>query len=103
VVVALDGPPERVLHDQGPQFTSAFWKEAMRLAGVRCDVKTLAYRPNVNGSCERFNGTLKERIARLLVDRYGPSAQPSTSHCSEDLQMKTAPPFLPEPELLGLG
>jgi transposase InsO family protein len=67
-LAAVHGPPETLLSDQGPQFTSAFWEEFGRRVGVKNVKHTTAYRPNVNGKVERLNGTLVS-VCKKLVGR----------------------------------
>ena len=50
------GFPEKILSDQG-NFESKFLEELCLLAQVK-KMRTTPYRPDGNGSCERFNPTL---------------------------------------------
>ena len=50
------GFPEKILSDQGSNFESNLLEELCLLAQVK-KMRTTAYRPEGNGSCERFNQT----------------------------------------------
>ena len=51
------GFPEKILSDQGQNFKSKLLEELCLLAQVK-KLRTTPYRPEGNGSCERFNRTL---------------------------------------------
>ena len=51
------GFPEKILSDQGRNFESKLLKELCILAQIK-KMHTTPYRPEGNGSCERFNRTL---------------------------------------------
>ena len=51
------GFPEKILSDQGRNFESKLPDELCLLAQVK-KMRTMRYRPDGNGSCERFNRTL---------------------------------------------
>ena len=50
------GFPEKILSDQGRNFESKLLEELCLLAQVK-KMRTTPYRPEGNGSCERFNRT----------------------------------------------
>jgi len=56
--VAAYGPPNRILSDQGPQFTSNFCIAVMKMLGIET-VRTTAYDPQTNGqvkTVQRYHG-----------------------------------------------
>ena len=65
------GFPEKILSDQGRNFESKLLEELCLLAQVK-KMRTTPYRPEGNGSCERFNRTL---ILMLGMDRMDRSHQ----------------------------
>jgi transposase InsO family protein len=62
------GFPDEILSDLGTQFTSDVMREVMRLISVS-QLHTTPYHPQTNGLCERFNGTLKSMLKKLMADR----------------------------------
>lgn len=62
------GVPEEMLTDMGSQFTSALMKEVSRLISMR-QLTTTPYHPICNGLVERFNGTLKQMLKKMCIDR----------------------------------
>ena len=56
--------PEKILSDQGRNFQSSLIAELCKLAQIK-KLKTTPYRPEGNGSCERFNRTLISMIGTL--------------------------------------
>ncbi|XP_062609261.1 uncharacterized protein LOC134271008 [Saccostrea cucullata] len=62
------GVPEEVLADMGTQFTSGLTMEVSRLISVK-QLTTTLYHPMCNGLVERFNGTLKQMLKRMCIDR----------------------------------
>ena len=63
-VYAKFGIPEIIHSDQGATFVSKTLVELNKLLGIRHTVTT-TYRPQSNGSCERLNSTLINRIRTL--------------------------------------
>jgi transposase InsO family protein len=61
------GPPEKLLTDLGPNFTSGVIAEMCRLIGIK-KVFTSAYHPQTNGFIERYNRTLSTELRRHLLD-----------------------------------
>jgi len=62
------GVPREILTDQGTQFISDLMKEVERLLSIRHMITT-PYHPQCNGLCERFNGTLKQMLKKLCVEK----------------------------------
>lgn len=62
-ILSQHGIPERVLTDQGPQFTSKLFGELCSKIGVE-HVMTTPYRPQSNGCLERFHKTFKLCLAK---------------------------------------
>ena len=58
------GFPEKILSDQGRNFKSKLLGELCELAQVK-KMRTTPYRPEGNGSCERFNRTLISMLGTL--------------------------------------
>ena len=56
--------PEKILSDQGHNFESKLLKELCILAQIK-KMHTTPYRPEGNGSCERFNRTLISMLGTL--------------------------------------
>ena len=69
------GPPEIVISDNGGEFLSHF-TENLRKQGT--DHRRITPgRPQANGLCERFNGTIQKRIKSLQADEgYAPEKAP---------------------------
>lgn len=64
-IVARYGLPEAIVTDNGGEFTAKDFDSFLKECGVK-HLKTTPYHPQTNGRVERFNGTLK-RILRKLV------------------------------------
>ena len=62
------GIPDEILSDQGTQFMSDLMKEVMRLLSVK-QLHSTPYHAQTNGLVERFNGTLKSMLKKLMTDR----------------------------------
>ena len=58
------GFPEKILSDQGRNFESVLISELCELAQIK-KLRTTPYRPEGNGSCERFNRTLISMLGTL--------------------------------------
>ena len=58
------GWPDKIITDQGKNFESQLIKELCELAKVQ-KLRMTPYRPQTNGSCERFNGTLISMLGTL--------------------------------------
>ncbi|XP_076062417.1 uncharacterized protein LOC143037752 [Oratosquilla oratoria] len=62
------GMPKEILSDRGTQFTSGMMDEFLRLLSIR-GIRTTPYHPQCNGLCERFNGTLKKMLRRMMNEQ----------------------------------
>ena len=58
------GFPEKILSDQGQNFESVLISELCELTQIK-KLRTTPYRPEGNGSCERFNRTLISMLGTL--------------------------------------
>jgi hypothetical protein len=73
------GLPDEILSDQGTQFTSDVMRSLLRLMSVS-QLHSSPFHPQTNGLVERFNGTLKAMLKKLMFekprdwDRYLPYA-----------------------------
>ena len=63
-VVLRHGSPVRILTDQGLEFTDSVIVQLCKMIGTD-RVTTSAYNPECNGSTERFNQTLLEKLIKL--------------------------------------
>ena len=61
------GFPEKILSDQGQNFESLLISELCELTQIK-KLRTTPYRPEGNGSCERFNRTLISMLGTLPDD-----------------------------------
>ncbi|XP_070180343.1 uncharacterized protein [Littorina saxatilis] len=59
------GFPVEVLSDRGSQFTSDMMREVMRLMSIH-QLHTSPYHAQTNGMVERFNGTLRMMLRRMV-------------------------------------
>ncbi|BFY99110.1 hypothetical protein BsWGS_02150 [Bradybaena similaris] len=61
------GFPNTILSDNGPQFVSQVTKLVMSKLGIK-QVFATPYHPQTNGTCERFNGTLKTMLGKVAFN-----------------------------------
>ncbi|CAG2248609.1 unnamed protein product [Mytilus edulis] len=61
------GIPQTILTDQGSNFKSQLLADLYEILGAR-GCTTSPYRPQSNGRCERFNGTLKSMLKKLCTE-----------------------------------
>ena len=59
--------PEKILSDQGRNFESILISKLCELTQIK-KLRTIPYKPEGNGSCERFNRTLISMLGTLLAD-----------------------------------
>lgn len=59
------GFPQEILSDRGSQFTSELMKEILRLLSIK-GVHTSPYHAQANGVVERFHGTLKSMLKKVI-------------------------------------
>ena len=62
------GYPAEILSDRGTQFTSDMMKEVHRLLSIRA-IRTSPYHAQCNGLCEKYNGTLKKMLRRMVQEQ----------------------------------
>ena len=62
------GLPHRLLSDQGPQFTSSFWKHVFTALRTKV-INTTPYYPQGNGQVERANRTIVEGLRAFVNSR----------------------------------
>ena len=63
----MDGPPDTVLTDNGPQFAFLFFPRLCNLMGIR-NLYTSTYHPQTSGQVERFNKTLVDIFMHYIED-----------------------------------
>lgn len=61
------GFPNTILSDKGPQFVSQATRLVLSKLGIAQVFATL-YHPQINGTCERFNGTLKAMLGKVTYN-----------------------------------
>ncbi|CAH1243923.1 GIN1 [Branchiostoma lanceolatum] len=61
------GIPEEILTDQGANFLSTVLTQMCEKLGIH-KLRTSPYHPQTNGVCERFNGTLKAMLRKLVSE-----------------------------------
>ena len=62
------GVPKEVLSDRGTQFTSNMMDEVHRLLSIHA-IRTTPYHAQCNGLCEKYNGTLKQMLKRMVQEQ----------------------------------
>lgn len=62
------GFPKQILSDQGTQFNSNLMKEFHVLCGTKA-IRTSPYHPQTNGTVERFHGTLKAMLKKVIQNQ----------------------------------
>jgi hypothetical protein len=67
-IVRLHGIPESIVSDRDPVFTSGFWRELFRLAGVKLQM-TSAFHPQSDGQSEATNKIVAMYLRCLTGDR----------------------------------
>jgi len=65
--VAAHGPPDRLLSDGGPQFTSHFWGQVCNLLSIEPKVMSPSH-PQTNGQTERFNRTMHTNLNPYVAE-----------------------------------
>ncbi|KAL8567138.1 hypothetical protein ACOMHN_033040 [Nucella lapillus] len=65
VIFSRLGFPREILSDQGTQFNSELMKQFHALCGCQ-GIKTSPYHPQANGTVERFHGTLKAMLRKVI-------------------------------------
>jgi transposase InsO family protein len=64
--IILYGPPEKLLSDRGPSFMSSVLREVLDIVGCQI-IYTSAFHPQTDGMIERFNRTLCEDLAKMVL------------------------------------
>jgi hypothetical protein len=64
-IFARLGFPKEILSDQGSQFNSDLMKQFHALCGTKA-IRTSPYHPQANGTVERFHGTLKTMLKKVI-------------------------------------
>ena len=59
------GIPKEILSDQGTNFMAEITTQLCQLLGIN-KIWTSPYHPQTNGMCERFNGTMKKMLRKLV-------------------------------------
>ncbi|ANB11457.1 gag-pol fusion protein [Sugiyamaella lignohabitans] len=67
-VLNVFGAPKRILSDRGPQFISAFWKQAMASFGTKVKLTT-PYHPQTDGQTERINQEISQWL-RFYINSH---------------------------------
>jgi hypothetical protein len=67
-IVRLHGIPSSIVSDRDPVFTSSFWRELFRLAGVKLQF-TLAFHPQSDGQSKSTNKIISMYLRCLTGDR----------------------------------
>lgn len=81
-VILKYGSCKEILSDRGANFCSSLMKRVCKLLGIK-DTHTTAYRPQSNGSLERFHRELKENLRNFVgnkPDSWDLSLQAAISH-----------------------
>jgi len=65
--VAAHGPPDRLLSDGGPQFTSHFWGQVCNLLSIEPKVTSPSH-PQTNWQTERFNRTMHTILNHYVAE-----------------------------------
>jgi transposase InsO family protein len=58
--------PTFIITDHDPVFTSQFWKELLKLLGIKLNIST-TYHPQTDGHAERPNQYLKNYLCSMLL------------------------------------
>ena len=68
VVFSRMGFPKEILSDRGPQFRSDLMKQFQALCGSK-GIHSSIYHPASNGNVERFHGTMKSMLKKVIVEQ----------------------------------
>lgn len=61
------GFPDKVLSDRGAQFEASEFKNYLQRFGIK-QASTTAYHPSSNGTCERFNQTIQQKLLSFMTE-----------------------------------
>lgn len=67
-IVRLHGVPQTIVSNRDPVFTSAFWRELMRLSGTKLHMTTV-FHPQSDGQTEAANKVITVYLRCLTGDR----------------------------------
>ena len=67
--VTVFGPPNRLLTDNGANFATAWWEDMLTLLKIQ-KLWTSPYRPQTDGTVERFNRTVTNMISHYVNDYH---------------------------------
>ena len=67
-IFSSTGLPDELLCDLGTQFTADVMREVLRMLSIS-QLHSSPYHPQTNGVVERFNGTLKSMLKKLMTDK----------------------------------
>ena len=67
-IISRHGVPKEILSDRGTSFNNALINEICDKYQTKHRL-TSAYRPQTNGMVERFNRTIGESLAKLVIDK----------------------------------
>ena len=59
------GPPDGIVSDRGPIFTSEFWSQLCYICKIKLRLST-AFHPQTDGQTERINQTLEHYLRKLI-------------------------------------
>ena len=62
------GIPDQILTDNGSQFTGSLMQEINDFLKIK-SIKTTPWHPQTNGLVEKFNGTLKNMLRKLVIEQ----------------------------------
>ena len=68
--VAAHGCPERLISDNGTEFTAKHWTDYLAHMSIK-HVRCTPQHPQSNGKIERFNGTFKEMLSKAFKNAPG--------------------------------
>ena len=62
------GPPDGIVSDRGPIFTSEFWSQLCYISKIKLRLST-AFHPQTDGQTERMNQTLEHYLRKLIDEQ----------------------------------
>jgi Integrase core domain/Integrase zinc binding domain len=67
-IYTLHGLPTSIITDRDPIFTSKFWRELLKLFGIKLNMSS-AYHPQTDGQTERVNQCVEQYLRSILLDQ----------------------------------